>query len=110
MNRATADIKDDFKNDSKVMQEAVDKVSKNVASLVEHLEETKAHAEPSVRPKEKKENEVENDKVEEPEVEIIEPKRRKGIFFTSSIRLQCNIQKLSHDLNSKIRLEKTLSH
>ena len=40
-------------------------------------------------------------------IEILEPKRRKGIFFSSSIGLQCDIQKLSNDINSKICIEET---
>ena len=101
---ATVDIKDGIKSDSKDMKDAVGKISKDIASLVEHLEETKTKVEPSVRPKEPKQNENED---EEPEIEIIEPKRRKGIFFSSSIGLQCDAQKLSNDINSKIRIEKT---
>ena len=61
INRVTAGMKDEFVNDSKAMKEAVEKVSKIVASLVEHLNESKAHPEASVRPKEKKEKEVEHD-------------------------------------------------
>ena len=66
INRVTAGMKDEFVNDSKAMKEAVEKVSKIVASLVEHLNESKAHPEASVRPKEKKEKEVEHDNAEEP--------------------------------------------
>ena len=107
VNRATMDIKDDIKGDSKVMKEAVDKISKDITRLVEHLQETKSDVEPSVRPKDQKKNEVENDGNEDLEIEILEPKRRKGIFFSSSIALQCDAQKLSNDINSKIRIEKT---
>ena len=109
---ATVDIKDDIKSDSIAMKEAVVKMSKDISSLVEHLEGTKAKVEPSVRPKEQRKTEVKDDKEDndddrEPEIEIIEPKRRKGIFFSSSIGLQCDAQKLSNDINSKIRIEKT---
>ena len=59
-----------------------------------------------MRPKEQKKNDIEetNDK---DDIEILEPKRRKGVFFSSSIGLQCDVQRLSNDINSRISVEKT---
>ena len=102
VNRAAVEIKDNINSESKDIKKVVDTISENVSSLVEHLKENKADREPSVRPKEQKNKENEKDKDDKPEVEILEPKKRKGIFFSSSIGLQCDIQKLSNDINSKI--------
>ena len=64
VSRATLDIKEDIKSDFDDMKAVIEsgnkilpelhKISKNVSSLMEHLETPKVQAEPSVRPKEKK--------------------------------------------------------
>ena len=110
----------------------LDTISINVSSLVEHIDVSPPKEQRSVRPKKKKEvdesiaaggedissNSVDKEEPEvvepvdkeEPEVvepEIIEVKKRKGIFFSGSIGLQCNIQILSNSLNSRICTVKT---
>ena len=115
--KATLDIKEDIKSDSDNMKAviessnkilpALNKISENVSSLLEHMDTPKAQAEPSVRPKEKKKNYVEKDVTDDQEVLILEPKRRKGLFFSSSIGLQCDVQQLSNDINSRIAVTPT---
>ena len=66
---------------------------------MEHLEVSSSPEQPSVRPKEKisagkKDVPATFTGREEPEVEIIEIKKRKALFFSSSIGLQCDIQEL----------------
>ena len=114
VSKATVDIKDKFVSNSDDMKTIIekgnkimpvlDKISRHVSSLVEHMESPKAQEEPSVRAKEQQKNDADN---EEPEVQILEPKKRKGLFFSSSIALQCDIQQLSNDINSKIGINKT---
>ena len=60
----------------------------------------------SVRPKQSEES-IEETFDDKDDVEILEPNRRKGVFFSSCIGLQCDIQKLANDINSKICLNKT---
>ena len=117
VSKATVDIKDKIVSDSEDIKNLIekgnkilpvlDKISRHVSSLVEHIETPKAQEEPSVRSKEQKKDDVVHDDIEEPEVLILEPKKRKGLFFSSSIGLQCDIQQLSNDINSKIGINKT---
>ena len=100
------DIKNIIEKGNKILP-VLDKISRHVSSLVEHIETPKAQEEPSVRSKEQKKDDVVQDDIEEPEVIILEPKKRKGLFFSSSIGLQCDIQQLSNDINSKIGINKT---
>ena len=95
-----------FESGNKILPE-LHKISKNVSSLVEHLETPKVQAESSVRPKEKKKTDVGKDDNDDQEVLILEPKRRKGLFFSSSIGLQCDVQQLSNDINSRIAITPT---
>ena len=137
VSKATSEIKDDLaKRDEKsvaiqlksVLENAekvmpvLNAISNNVSSLAEQLKVASPIDQPSVRPKETNatENVEQVDKTKDseiptppptttdkPEVEIIEPKKRKGIFFSSSIGLQCNIQELANQLNSRICTIKT---
>ena len=130
VNRVTVDIKDnivkqDETKQSEQLKEVVktaekvmpvlDKISKNVSSLVEQFGTSSKAEQPSVRPKQKKKPDNQTtesasavpENKEKPEVEIIEPQKRKGIFFSSSIGLQCDIQALSNNLNSRLCTVKT---
>ena len=111
VNKEAVKIKDHLNNDSKDIKAEVDKISKNVLSMVECLKINppviEKSEDPSVRPKQVKKNIEEATDDKDDDVEILEPKRRKGIFFSSSIGLQCDIQKLANDINSKICLNKT---
>ena len=68
VSKVTEVIKDKIVSDSEHIKTVIvkgnkilpvlDKISKHVSSLVEHLDTPKAQAEPSVRPKESKKNDV----------------------------------------------------
>ena len=122
VNKVTIDIKDDLakmdhKSASKELKTIVENsekllpvlstINKKVSSLVEHMEAPLPPEQPSVRPKEKIGNkdastnkEGQTDKVDEIEI-------RKGIFFSSSIGLQCDLRDLQNNLNSEIHTVKT---
>ena len=87
-------IKEHLNNDSKDIKAEVEKISNNALSLVEGLKvnppDHGKQEQPSVRPKQS-EKSIEEATDDKDDVVILEPKRRKGIFFSSSIGLQCDI-------------------
>ena len=98
-------------NAGKVMP-VLDKINNNISSLVEQLGASSSSEQPSVRPKEKKlasntDTSTSATVEEEPDVEIIEIKKRKALFFSSSIGLQCDLQEVEQNLDSKIQKVKT---
>ena len=94
-------------------------INESIAKVVTRMDTFPAHTEqPSVRPKDKKEENVKtpSDKNNTEEVVVVddveefktvEKKIRKGIFFSSSIGLQCDLVDLQERLDSEIYAEKT---